>query len=152
MMASQSTGVCGWWWEKAVTALTYCHGLIRIVCVWCDLTGSSEQHGSSASSNINVNLLTPEKVSSSTRRRFETQVCQSITPVTHTFPGVGYNRQKDIHNRQTDRAKPSHAADHETGTTSPPLSLSGCASQLCVTVAFVTVRQHAAFYTPPAQA
>uniref|UniRef100_A0A8C7VTK9 non-specific serine/threonine protein kinase n=1 Tax=Oncorhynchus mykiss TaxID=8022 RepID=A0A8C7VTK9_ONCMY len=83
-----------------------------------------ERNVSSASSNMNVNLLTPEKVSSSTRRRYETQVCQSITSVTHTSPGVGYNRQKDIHNRQTDRAKPSHAADHETGTTSPSLSLS----------------------------
>uniref|UniRef100_A0A673YNH2 non-specific serine/threonine protein kinase n=1 Tax=Salmo trutta TaxID=8032 RepID=A0A673YNH2_SALTR len=69
---------------------------VRIVCVVCDLTGSSEQHGSSASSNINVNLLTPEKVSSSTRRRFETQVCQSITPVTHTFPGFDGDEPFDI--------------------------------------------------------
>ncbi|CAB1330846.1 unnamed protein product [Coregonus sp. 'balchen'] len=37
-------------------------------------SGSSEQHGSSASSNMNVNLITPEKVSSSTRRRYETQI------------------------------------------------------------------------------
>ncbi|XP_055719045.1 eIF-2-alpha kinase GCN2 [Salvelinus fontinalis] len=37
-------------------------------------SGSSEQYGSSASSNMNVNLLTPEKVSSSTRRRYETQI------------------------------------------------------------------------------
>uniref|UniRef100_A0AAZ3R7R4 non-specific serine/threonine protein kinase n=1 Tax=Oncorhynchus tshawytscha TaxID=74940 RepID=A0AAZ3R7R4_ONCTS len=34
----------------------------------------------SASSNINVLLISPEKVSSSARRRYETQVCQSITP------------------------------------------------------------------------
>uniref|UniRef100_A0A8C8LPB9 eIF-2-alpha kinase GCN2 n=1 Tax=Oncorhynchus tshawytscha TaxID=74940 RepID=A0A8C8LPB9_ONCTS len=59
-----------------------------------------ERNVSSASSNMNVNLLTPEKVSSSTRRRYETQVCQSITSVTHTSPGVGYDRQTD---RQTDR-------------------------------------------------
>uniref|UniRef100_A0A8C7VVB0 non-specific serine/threonine protein kinase n=1 Tax=Oncorhynchus mykiss TaxID=8022 RepID=A0A8C7VVB0_ONCMY len=65
-------------------------------------TSGTVEH--SASSNMNVNLLTPEKVSSSTRRRYETQVCQSITSVTHTSPGVGYNRQKDIHNRQTDRS------------------------------------------------
>uniref|UniRef100_A0A8C8F9P0 eIF-2-alpha kinase GCN2 n=1 Tax=Oncorhynchus tshawytscha TaxID=74940 RepID=A0A8C8F9P0_ONCTS len=61
-------------------------------------TSGTVEH--SASSNMNVNLLTPEKVSSSTRRRYETQVCQSITSVTHTSPGVGYDRQTD---RQTDR-------------------------------------------------
>eukprot|EP00063_Salmo_salar_P091107 XP_014065942.1 PREDICTED: eukaryotic translation initiation factor 2-alpha kinase 4-like isoform X3 [Salmo salar] len=37
-------------------------------------SGSSEQHGSSASSNINVLLISPEKVSSSARRRYETKV------------------------------------------------------------------------------
>ncbi|XP_028420997.1 eIF-2-alpha kinase GCN2 isoform X2 [Perca flavescens] len=35
-------------------------------------TGSSEQHGSNGS--INVNVISPEKVSSSARRRYETQV------------------------------------------------------------------------------
>ncbi|CAB1335133.1 unnamed protein product [Coregonus sp. 'balchen'] len=37
-------------------------------------SGSSEQHGSSASSNMNVLLISPEKVSSSAKRRYETQV------------------------------------------------------------------------------
>uniref|UniRef100_H3DJ97 eIF-2-alpha kinase GCN2 n=1 Tax=Tetraodon nigroviridis TaxID=99883 RepID=H3DJ97_TETNG len=34
--------------------------------------GSSEQHG--GSSNVNVNVISPEKVSASTRRRYETQI------------------------------------------------------------------------------
>ncbi|XP_063764611.1 eIF-2-alpha kinase GCN2 isoform X3 [Eleginops maclovinus] len=37
-------------------------------------TGSSEQHGSSSSMNMNVNVISPDKVSSSTRRRYETQI------------------------------------------------------------------------------
>ncbi|XP_047466536.1 eIF-2-alpha kinase GCN2 [Mugil cephalus] len=37
-------------------------------------TGSSEQHGSSGTSNMNVNVISPEKVSASTRRRYETQI------------------------------------------------------------------------------
>uniref|UniRef100_UPI0037E73EBF eIF-2-alpha kinase GCN2 isoform X2 n=1 Tax=Semicossyphus pulcher TaxID=241346 RepID=UPI0037E73EBF len=37
-------------------------------------TGSSEQHGSSSSMNINVNYISPEKVSASSRRRYETQI------------------------------------------------------------------------------
>ncbi|XP_030299750.1 eIF-2-alpha kinase GCN2 [Sparus aurata] len=37
-------------------------------------TGSSEQHGSSGSMNINVNIISPEKVSSSARRRYDTQI------------------------------------------------------------------------------
>ncbi|KAE8289793.1 eIF-2-alpha kinase GCN2 [Larimichthys crocea] len=37
-------------------------------------TGSSEQHGSSSTTNMNVNVISPEKVSSSTRRRYETQI------------------------------------------------------------------------------
>ncbi|GAA6213726.1 eIF-2-alpha kinase GCN2 isoform X1 [Lates japonicus] len=36
-------------------------------------TGSSEQHGSSGM-NMNVNVISPEKVSSSARRRYETQI------------------------------------------------------------------------------
>uniref|UniRef100_A0A8C7G3S4 eIF-2-alpha kinase GCN2 n=1 Tax=Oncorhynchus kisutch TaxID=8019 RepID=A0A8C7G3S4_ONCKI len=76
-----------------------------------------ERNVSSASSNMNVNLLTPEKVSSSTRRRYETQVCQSITYVTHTSPGVGYNRQ-------TDRAKScSRSRDRDNLALSLPLCL-----------------------------
>uniref|UniRef100_A0A8B9LSI3 non-specific serine/threonine protein kinase n=1 Tax=Astyanax mexicanus TaxID=7994 RepID=A0A8B9LSI3_ASTMX len=38
-------------------------------------SGSSEQHGGSAAMSMNVNLVTPDKVSASTRRRYETQVC-----------------------------------------------------------------------------
>ncbi|KAM4542402.1 eIF-2-alpha kinase GCN2 [Odontesthes bonariensis] len=37
-------------------------------------TGSSEQHGSSSTTNMNVNVISPEKVSASTRRRYETQI------------------------------------------------------------------------------
>ncbi|XP_029349412.1 eIF-2-alpha kinase GCN2 [Echeneis naucrates] len=37
-------------------------------------TGSSEQHGSSSTVNMNVNVISPEKVSSSARRRYETQI------------------------------------------------------------------------------
>ncbi|XP_019940643.2 eIF-2-alpha kinase GCN2 [Paralichthys olivaceus] len=37
-------------------------------------TGSSEQHGSSCTMNMNVNVISPEKVSSSARRRYETQI------------------------------------------------------------------------------
>ncbi|XP_045917839.1 eIF-2-alpha kinase GCN2 isoform X2 [Micropterus dolomieu] len=37
-------------------------------------TGSSEQHGSSSAINMNVNVISPEKVSSSARRRYETQI------------------------------------------------------------------------------
>ncbi|XP_061898001.1 eIF-2-alpha kinase GCN2 isoform X1 [Entelurus aequoreus] len=37
-------------------------------------TGSSEQHGSSCSMNMNVNVISLEKVSASARRRFETQI------------------------------------------------------------------------------
>lgn len=40
----------------------------------CAVSGSSEQHGGSATINMNVNLVTPDKVSASTRRRYETQV------------------------------------------------------------------------------
>uniref|UniRef100_A0AAY5K5C3 eIF-2-alpha kinase GCN2 n=1 Tax=Esox lucius TaxID=8010 RepID=A0AAY5K5C3_ESOLU len=39
---------------------------------------NSSGHGSNSSSNMNVNLIAPEKVSSSARRRYETQVCQSF--------------------------------------------------------------------------
>ncbi|MFT7802001.1 eIF-2-alpha kinase GCN2 isoform X1 [Arapaima gigas] len=37
-------------------------------------SGLLEPHGSSAAMNMNVNLITPEKVSASTRRRHETQI------------------------------------------------------------------------------
>lgn len=37
-------------------------------------SGSSEQHGGGAAMNMNVNLVTPDKVSASTRRRYETQI------------------------------------------------------------------------------
>lgn len=46
--------------------------------------GSSEQHGSSSTTNMNVNVISPEKVSSSTRRRYETQVCDTHTHNTAT--------------------------------------------------------------------
>ncbi|XP_024125468.1 eIF-2-alpha kinase GCN2 [Oryzias melastigma] len=37
-------------------------------------TGSSEPHGSSSTTNMNVNVISPEKVSASARRRYETQI------------------------------------------------------------------------------
>lgn len=37
-------------------------------------TGSSEQHGSGSTTNMNVNVISPEKVSASARRRYETQI------------------------------------------------------------------------------
>lgn len=37
-------------------------------------TGSSEQHGSSSTTNMNVSIISREKVSSSARRRYETQI------------------------------------------------------------------------------
>ncbi|KAL0969170.1 hypothetical protein UPYG_G00223410 [Umbra pygmaea] len=37
-------------------------------------SGSSEQHGSNSLTNLNVNLIAPDKVSSSARRRYETQI------------------------------------------------------------------------------
>lgn len=37
-------------------------------------TGSSEQHGGSSTVNMNVNVISPEKVSASARRRYETQI------------------------------------------------------------------------------
>ncbi|XP_072314052.1 eIF-2-alpha kinase GCN2 [Eucyclogobius newberryi] len=37
-------------------------------------TGLSEQHGSSTTVNMNVNVISPEKVSSSVKRRYETQI------------------------------------------------------------------------------
>ncbi|XP_053488960.1 eIF-2-alpha kinase GCN2 isoform X2 [Ictalurus furcatus] len=37
-------------------------------------SGSLEQHGGGAAMNMNVNLVTPDKVSASTRRRYETQI------------------------------------------------------------------------------
>ncbi|KAF4083863.1 hypothetical protein AMELA_G00122190 [Ameiurus melas] len=37
-------------------------------------SGSSEQHGGGAAMNMNVNLVTPDKVSASARRRYETQI------------------------------------------------------------------------------
>ncbi|XP_037602746.1 eIF-2-alpha kinase GCN2 [Sebastes umbrosus] len=37
-------------------------------------TGSSEQHGSSSTTNMNVNVISLDKVSSSARRRYETQI------------------------------------------------------------------------------
>lgn len=43
--------------------------------------GSSEQHGSSCSMNMNVNVISLEKLSASARRRFETQVTETMHPM-----------------------------------------------------------------------
>ncbi|XP_034051262.1 eIF-2-alpha kinase GCN2 isoform X2 [Thalassophryne amazonica] len=52
--------------------------------------GSLEQHGSS--STINVNVVSPEKVSASTRRRFETQIQSRLQNLSSNLP----NKSTDI--------------------------------------------------------
>ncbi|KAK6304367.1 hypothetical protein J4Q44_G00249530 [Coregonus suidteri] len=55
-------------------------------------SGSSEQHGSSASSNMNVLLISPEKVSSSAKRRYETQIQTRL----HYLASNLQNKSNDI--------------------------------------------------------
>ncbi|XP_061551348.1 eIF-2-alpha kinase GCN2 isoform X1 [Phycodurus eques] len=55
-------------------------------------TGSSEQHGSNCSMNMNVNVISLEKVSASTRRRFETQIHTRL----QTLASSLQNRSSDI--------------------------------------------------------
>uniref|UniRef100_A0A669B3K3 eIF-2-alpha kinase GCN2 n=1 Tax=Oreochromis niloticus TaxID=8128 RepID=A0A669B3K3_ORENI len=55
-------------------------------------TGSSEQHGSSTSINMNVSLISPEKVSASARRRYETQVCDLCNRVSSISPELWFSR------------------------------------------------------------
>ncbi|XP_037097500.1 eIF-2-alpha kinase GCN2 [Syngnathus acus] len=55
-------------------------------------TGSSEQHGSSCSMNINVNVISLEKVSASARRRFETQIHTRLQTLTNSLQ----NKSSDI--------------------------------------------------------
>ncbi|KAG7510467.1 eIF-2-alpha kinase GCN2 [Solea senegalensis] len=55
-------------------------------------TGSSEQHGSSSTMNLNVNIISPEKVSSSAKRRYETQVHTRLQNLGSTLQ----NKSNDI--------------------------------------------------------
>uniref|UniRef100_A0A3B4ERC7 non-specific serine/threonine protein kinase n=1 Tax=Pundamilia nyererei TaxID=303518 RepID=A0A3B4ERC7_9CICH len=65
----------------------------RFICpVYCPLIpGSSEQHGSSTSINMNVSLISPEKVSASARRRYETQVCDLCNRVSGISPELRFS-------------------------------------------------------------
>uniref|UniRef100_A0AAX7TPV7 eIF-2-alpha kinase GCN2 n=1 Tax=Astatotilapia calliptera TaxID=8154 RepID=A0AAX7TPV7_ASTCA len=65
----------------------------RFICpVYCPLIpGSSEQHGSSTSINMNVSLISPEKVSASARRRYETQVCDLCNRVSGFSPELRFS-------------------------------------------------------------
>lgn len=55
-------------------------------------TGSLEQHGSSSSTNVNVNVISPEKVSANTRRRYETQITSRLQNLGSNLQ----NRSSDI--------------------------------------------------------
>ncbi|XP_027029524.2 eIF-2-alpha kinase GCN2 isoform X2 [Tachysurus fulvidraco] len=55
-------------------------------------SGLSEQHGGGAAMNMNVNLVTPEKVSASTRRRYETQIQTRLQNLGNNLQ----NRSNDI--------------------------------------------------------
>ncbi|XP_061598878.1 eIF-2-alpha kinase GCN2 isoform X1 [Cololabis saira] len=55
-------------------------------------TGSSEQHGSGGTTSINVNVISPEKVSGSTRRRYETQIQTRLQNLGNNLQ----NRSNDI--------------------------------------------------------
>ncbi|CAK6957149.1 eIF-2-alpha kinase GCN2 [Scomber scombrus] len=55
-------------------------------------TGSSEQHGSSGSGNMNVNVISMEKVSASVRRRYETQIQTRLQNLSSNLP----NKSSDI--------------------------------------------------------
>ncbi|XP_077394275.1 eIF-2-alpha kinase GCN2 [Festucalex cinctus] len=55
-------------------------------------TGSSEQHGSSCGMNMNVNVISSEKVSASARRRFETQIHTRLQTLANSLQ----NKNSDI--------------------------------------------------------
>ncbi|XP_049451917.1 eIF-2-alpha kinase GCN2 isoform X1 [Epinephelus fuscoguttatus] len=55
-------------------------------------TGLSEQHGSSGIMNMNVNIISPEKVSASARRRYETHIQTKL----QTLGSNLQNRSNDI--------------------------------------------------------
>ncbi|XP_074548243.1 eIF-2-alpha kinase GCN2 [Halichoeres trimaculatus] len=55
-------------------------------------TGSSEQHGGSSTMNVSVNVISPEKVSASARRRYETQIQNKL----QNLCGNLQNKSNDI--------------------------------------------------------
>ncbi|XP_019725702.1 eIF-2-alpha kinase GCN2 [Hippocampus comes] len=55
-------------------------------------TGSSEQHGSSCSMNMNVNVISLEKLSASAKRRFETQIHTRLQTLANSLQ----NKSSDI--------------------------------------------------------
>ncbi|XP_077411506.1 eIF-2-alpha kinase GCN2 [Vanacampus margaritifer] len=55
-------------------------------------TGSSEQHGSSCGINMNVNVISSEKVSANVRRRFETQIHTRLQTLANSLQ----NKNSDI--------------------------------------------------------
>ncbi|XP_063039722.1 eIF-2-alpha kinase GCN2 isoform X2 [Engraulis encrasicolus] len=64
-------------------------------------SGSSEQHGSSSGSSLNVNLVTPEKLSASIRRRYETTIQTRL----QNFGSSLQNKANDIEVLAVDLAK-----------------------------------------------
>ncbi|XP_044021678.1 eIF-2-alpha kinase GCN2 isoform X2 [Siniperca chuatsi] len=60
--------------ERNIKEISECMSLQNPKGLLLNTTGSSEQHGSSGVMNMNVNVISPEKVSSSARRRYETQI------------------------------------------------------------------------------
>ncbi|KAL2098648.1 hypothetical protein ACEWY4_005128 [Coilia grayii] len=64
-------------------------------------SGSSEQHGSNSGGNMNVNLVPPEKLSASTRRRYETTIQTRL----QTFGSSLQNKTNDIEVLAVDLAK-----------------------------------------------
>uniref|UniRef100_A0A665VKM8 non-specific serine/threonine protein kinase n=2 Tax=Echeneis naucrates TaxID=173247 RepID=A0A665VKM8_ECHNA len=74
--------------ERNFSLLSLLEGVIvtNWKCKFFFSPGSSEQHGSSSTVNMNVNVISPEKVSSSARRRYETQVLHILSryPLLHS--------------------------------------------------------------------
>ncbi|XP_031435954.1 eIF-2-alpha kinase GCN2 [Clupea harengus] len=64
-------------------------------------SGSSEQHGSNSGGNMNVNLVPPEKLSASTRRRYETTIQTRLQNLSSSLQ----NRTNDIEVLAVDLAK-----------------------------------------------
>ncbi|XP_058254672.1 eIF-2-alpha kinase GCN2 isoform X2 [Hemibagrus wyckioides] len=64
-------------------------------------SGASEQHGGGAVINMNVNLVTPDKVSASARRRYETQIQTRLQNLGNTLQ----NKSNDIEVLAVDLSK-----------------------------------------------
>ncbi|XP_039525315.1 eIF-2-alpha kinase GCN2 isoform X2 [Pimephales promelas] len=64
-------------------------------------SGLSESHGSSAGMSVNVNLVAPEKVSASTRRRYETQIQSRLQNLSNNLQ----NKSSDIEVLAVDLSK-----------------------------------------------